>query len=338
MKNQRIVVTKLGGPECLRLVEDDAPLPDEDEVRVRVLASGVSFADLLMREGRHPERKVAPFTLGWDIVGEVDRVGDSVEGVEEGDTVAALTITGGYSRYICLPASELVIVHAGLDPAEAVCLVMDYIVAYQMLHRSVSLQSGDSVLIHGAGGGCGTALLQLGSLMGLRMFGTESERKADHVRQLGAEFIDYRNEDFVKVLQGQGGAKAVFDSVGGKNLLRSYKCLQRGGTVVFYGMTTALRGGRRNWRGTSATIYYLLSGLARNLVPDWRHVAIFSIQNRKRKHPDEYRADLTELLNLLRDKKISPTIAGRFRLEDAADAHRQMINKKVAGKYVLVND
>lgn len=287
--NRRVVVTKLGGREFMQVVEEEAPLPRVGEIRVRVQASGVSFADLLMREGRHPERKRPPFTPGWDIVGEVDRVAADVEGIRAGDTVAALTITGGYSQYVCLPASELVIVPPGLDPVEAVCLVMDYIVAYQMLHRSVSLNPGDSVLIHGAAGGCGTALLQLGSLMGLRMFGTASAAKANYLRQFGAEPIDYRNEDFVQVIRARGGVKAAFESVGGSNLSRSYRCLQRGGTVVFYGMTTALRGGRRNWRGTSATIWYLLAALAKNLLPDGRRVTFYSIQNRKRKHPDDYR-------------------------------------------------
>lgn len=336
--NRRVVVTKLGGPKFMKVIEEQAPLPASGEVCVRVLASGVSFADLLMREGRHPERKRPPFTLGWDIVGEVDRVGDNVEGIEEGDTVAALTITDGYARYICLRASELVVVPPDLDPAEAVCLVMDYIVAYQMLHRSVRLDRGDAVLIHGAAGGCGTALLQLGGLMGLQMFGTASAEKANYVRQRGAEPIDYRNEDFVMVLREHGRAKAVFESVGGKNLLRSYRCLQRGGTVVFYGMTTALRSGRRNWRGTSATVFCLLAALAKNLVPDGRRVTIYSIQNRKRKHPNDYRADLTTLFRLLQTRQIRPTVAKRFRLEDAARAHELMTEKTAPGKFVLVTE
>ena len=101
-------------------------------------------------------------------------------------------------------------------------------------------------------------------------------------------------------------------------------------------MTTALRGGHRNWRGTTATTYYLLSGLARNLWPDGRHVAIYSIQNRKRKHPEEYREDLTTLFGLLREKKITPTIAERFKLQDAARAHQLMTKKTKPGKFVIV--
>ncbi len=336
MKNQRIVVARFGGPDCLRVCEEDAPLPGEDEVRVKVLAAGVSFADLLMREGRHPERRRPPFTLGWDMIGRADLVGKNVSTINQGDTVAALTVTGGYSRYICLAPEALVVVPPDIDPVKAVCLVMDYIVAFQMLHRSVDLKAGENILIHGAAGGCGTALLQLGALMELRMFGTASAGKADYVRSFGAQPIDYRNDDFVKVLRNQGNAKAVFDSVGGTNLMRSYRCLQRGGTLVFYGMTTALRNGRRNWRGTTATLLYLLAALAKNLIPDGRNVTVYSIQNRKQNHPDDYRADLTELFQLLKAKKISPTVARRFDLSEAAEAHRLMINKASPGKFVLV--
>jgi NADPH:quinone reductase-like Zn-dependent oxidoreductase len=254
MKNERVVVSQFGGPECLRIVEEDLPRPGTGEVRVRVRAAGVSFADLLMREGVHPERRRPPFTLGWDIVGRVDALGAGAEGVQEGDTVAALTTTGGYSRYLCLPADDLVMVPAGVDPALAVCLVMDYVVGYQMLHRSVSLQSGDRVLIHGASGGCGTALLQLGRQMQLKMFGTASQRNHEHVRQFGAEPIDYRAEDFVHRIRSDGKVHAVFDGVGGRDLFRSYRCLNPGGTLVFYGMTSALLGGRRTALSAARTL------------------------------------------------------------------------------------
>lgn len=336
MRNQRVVVSKFGGPECLHVIDEEASTPGNGKVRVRVLAAGVSFADLLMREGVHPERKHPPFTLGWHLIGQVDRFGKEVQGLQEGDTVAALTITGDYARYICLPATELVRVPPDVDAAAAVCLVMDYMVAYQMLHRSVRLQSGDRVLIHGASGGCGTALLQLGSLMGLRMFGTASSSKLDYVRALGGEPIDYRNDDFVQVVQNAGKVKAVFESVGGVNLFHSYRCLQRPGMLVFYGMTAVLRQGRRSWLGTASTLFSLGMALALGVVPIGGRVVLYSIQRRKRQHPEDYRQDLTELFYLLRDEKIAPMVAKRFSLEDAAQAHEFMANKTVPGKVVLL--
>jgi NADPH2:quinone reductase len=163
----RIIVTHYGGPDELQVVEEECPEPGRGEVRVRMLATGVALPDLLMREGVHPETPRLPFTPGWDLVGVVDRLGGGVSGIEPGQMVAALPISGAYAEFICLPQGELVPAPSGLDPAEAVSLVLNYITAYQILHRSAQVRPGQRVLIHGAAGGVGTALLQLGRLAGL---------------------------------------------------------------------------------------------------------------------------------------------------------------------------
>lgn len=145
VKHRRIVITHYGGPEELRIVEEDRPDPKAGEVRVKVLATGVSLPDLMMREGIHPETPRLPFTPGWDLVGVVDRLGDGVSGIEPGRIVAALPIHGAYAEYVCLPQRELVPVPAGLDPAEAVSLILNYVTAYQMLHRSAKVRPGQRV-------------------------------------------------------------------------------------------------------------------------------------------------------------------------------------------------
>src|SRR5512142_16614 len=150
MRHTRIVVTHYGGPDALRVVEEERPEPRDGEVRVRVQAAGVSLPDVMAREGVHPETPRLPFTPGWDLVGVVDRLGDGVSGVELGQVVAALPIFGAYAEFVCLPQRALVPVPAGLDPAEAVALVLNYVTAYQMLHRSAKVQAGERVLIHGA--------------------------------------------------------------------------------------------------------------------------------------------------------------------------------------------
>src|SRR5215467_2785562 len=168
----RIIVTHYGGPDALRVVEQQFFEPKTGEVRVKVLAAGVSLPDLMAREGIHPETPSVPFTPGWDLVGVVDRLGSGVSGFDPGQTVAAMPISGAYSEFVCLPRRELIPVPSGLDPAEAVSLVLNYITAYQMLHRSARVRAGQSILIHGAAGGVGTALLQLGHLASLEMYGT----------------------------------------------------------------------------------------------------------------------------------------------------------------------
>jgi len=198
MKNTRTIVTHYGGPDALQVIEEECPEPKKGEVRVKVLAAGVALPDLMAREGIHPETPRVPFTPGWDLVGLVDRLGDGVSGIEPGQTVAAMPISGAYAEFVCLPQRELVPVPSGLDAAEAVALVLNYITAYQMLHRSAKVRRGQRVLIHGAAGGVGTALLQLGRLAALEMYGTGSSRGVSAVSELGGISIDYQHEDFVK--------------------------------------------------------------------------------------------------------------------------------------------
>jgi NADPH:quinone reductase len=172
VKNTRIIVTHYGGPDALQLLEEECPEPKRGEVRVRVLAAGVSLPDVMAREGIHPETPPVPFTPGWDLIGTVDRVGQGVAGIVPGQIVAAMPISGAYAEFVSLPERELVSVPSGLDAAEGVSLILNYITAYQMLHRSAKVRAGQRVLIHGASGGVGTALLQLGRLVGLEMYGT----------------------------------------------------------------------------------------------------------------------------------------------------------------------
>ena len=153
MRHTRIIVTHYGGPDVLRVVEEECPEPKDDEVRVRVLAAGVSLPDVMAREGVHPETPRVPFTPGWDLVGVVNRLGDGISGIEPGQIVAALPIHAAYAEFVCLPQRELVPVPSGLDPAEAVSLVLNYVTAYQMLHRSARVRPGQRALIHATAGG-----------------------------------------------------------------------------------------------------------------------------------------------------------------------------------------
>jgi NADPH2:quinone reductase len=152
MKYARVIVTHYGGPDALRVIEEERPEPKKGEVRVRVLAAGVSLPDVMAREGIHPETPAVPFTPGWDLVGVVDRLGAEVTGIETGQKVAALPIHGAYAEFFCLPQRELVPVPGGLDDAEAVSLVLNYITAYQMLHRTAQVKSESAPRSFSSGG------------------------------------------------------------------------------------------------------------------------------------------------------------------------------------------
>lgn len=198
MKYQRILVSHFGPAEVMELVEEELPEPQPGQVRVKILATGIVFADIAMREGFYPIQPPVPFTPGYDMVGVVDKLGEGVSSTEVGQTVAALPVTGAYAQYICLPATELVPVPDGLDPAEALCMVLNYLTAYQIMHRDGKIKSGERILVHGAAGGVGTALLQLGRLAGAELYGTASKGKHQILSDLGATPIDYKNEDFVE--------------------------------------------------------------------------------------------------------------------------------------------
>ena len=159
MRQTKIVVTRYGGPEVITVAEQECPVPMPGEVRVKVLAAGVSLPDVLAREGVHPETPRVPYTPGWDLVGIVDQLGEGVSGFQLGQTIAAMPISGCYAQYVCLPQLKFIPVPAGLDPAETVAVILNYITAYQMLHRSAKVKPGQRVLIHGASGGVGTAFL-----------------------------------------------------------------------------------------------------------------------------------------------------------------------------------
>jgi NADPH:quinone reductase len=344
MRHTRVIVTHYGGPDALRVLEEECPEPKVGEVRVRVLAAGVSLPDIMAREGIHPETPPLPFTPGWDLVGVVDRLGGSVAGIDAGQLVAALPISGAYAEYVCLPQRELVPVPSGLDAAEAVSLILNYVTAYQMLHRSAKVRSGQRVLIHGAAGGVGSALLQLGRLAGLEMYGTCSSRGASAVSDLGGRPIDYQHQDFVQEIQritGEG-VDVVFDSMGGAHIWRSRNALRPGGTVVAYGLTGSLRGGRlasgrsggrHRFRETAIFGLYIAGGW---LLPGRKRVVPYSIQWLKRLRPALFRQDLIALLDLLKQQKIKPLIAQRFPLGEARHAHELLGKGGVTGKIVLV--
>lgn len=346
MRHTRVIVTHYGGPDALRVVEEECPEPKNGEVRLRVLAAGVALPDIMARQGIHPETPVVPYTPGWDLVGEVERLGNGVSGVEPGQIVAAMPIHGAYAEFVCLPQSELVRVPSGLDAAKAVSLVLNYITACQMLHRSAKVKPGQRVLIHGASGGVGTALLQLGRLAELQMYGTCSSRGATAVSALGGIPIDYQHQDFVKEIRRltREGVDAVFDPIGGPHLWHSREALRPGGKVVGYGTTTALRGeglgstrpGRRNrLHGIPAYALYVAGGW---LLPGRKRIVPYSIQTLKRLKPALFRQDLIALLDLLQRQKIQPLIARRFPLAEARRAQELLGEGGVIGKVVLVCD
>jgi NADPH2:quinone reductase len=333
-KNHRVVVTRRGGPELLEMIEEELPEPQAREVRVKVLAAGVSGYDIMLRRHSLPGSQSPPFTQGEDIVGLVDESGDGVSAVTQGQMVAGYARGGGYTEYICLPESELVPVPAGVDPAEAVCLVANYLTAHMMLYPAANVQRGERVLIHGAAGGVGSALLELGQLAGLEMYGTASKHNHELVSSLGATPIDYRSEDFVKrihALTGEG-VDVVFDTIGGaRHVLRSYRALSPCGRLMWFGMAATKDSGLRVIPFTLFTVMLL------KLAPGGKQVPLTpDLGEYATAHSNWYRETLAELLDLLAERRIKPVLAERIPLAEAARAHKLLEHGGFAGKVVLV--
>lgn len=247
--------------------------------------------------------------------------------------VAALPLFGGYAEFICLPASELVQVPSGLDPIDVVCLVMNYVVAYQLLHRAARVKSGERILIHSAAGGVGTALLQLGKLAELEMYGTASRSKHEFLANLGVTPIDYRTENFVErifALTGDG-VDVVFDPIGGTHIRQSYRTLHKGGRLVVYGAHTILADGKLK------AVSGLILGSILNLIPNDRAVLTYNITRPKYSQPEWCRDDLSKLFGLLAQEKIKPVIAEQIPLIEVARAHELLGKGAVTGKIVLTN-
>jgi len=249
---KRVVVDHFGGPEVLKVIEEDAPRPGPGEVRVRVLAAGVSYTDAMLRVGSYLGVPRPPFTPGYELVGVVEELGPGCSRLRVGDRIGTVTVWGADAERVCVLEANAVEVPEDLDPAEVMSLVFTHMTAYQLLHRTANAKSGETVLVHGAAGRVGTTLLELGAVAGLRMYGTASERNRAAVERLGATFIDYRTEDFlvrVRELTDGEGVDVALDGFGGTLSLRSFRALRRGGRLVVFGHSGTVANGRKSWLG-----------------------------------------------------------------------------------------
>lgn len=336
--NRVVRVRRFGGPDELEVVDASLPTAGRGEVRVRVLASSVEYTDVVIR--RHLYLQTAarrpPFVMGYDLVGEIDQLGDGVSGFQLGDRVADLTVVGSNAAYRTLRASHLTRVPAGVDPAEAAALILSWTTAYQLLHREARVRRGQRVLVQGAAGAVGQALLVLGRLAGLEQWGTARGKHAALIRDLGATPIDYQREDFTRVLPD--GFDVVFDGVGENDYRRSFAALKRGGLLCAYGYTAGVQAQRRlltilMWLARVYLWRRLLSWL-----PDGKRIRVYSINLMRARRPAWFREDLERLFGLLASRAIRPRVAERISFDEVAEAHRRLEAGGLEGKLVLCPD
>src|SRR5499427_1475097 len=334
-RNRVVQVRRFGSPNELEVVETAMPRAGRGEVRVHVLASGVEYTDTLIRRHLYPQTSLRrpPFTMGYDVVGEIDELGDGVSGFQLGDRVADMTVVGSNADYCTLRVDHLTRLPPAVDAAEAAAVILSWTTAYQLLHRAARVQRGQRVLVQGAAGAVGQALLTLGRMAGLELWGTARGEHAALIRELGATPIDYRREDFTRVLPD--GFDVVLDGIGEDGYRRSFAALRPGGLLCGYGYTANVQPQRR--------LLGILTWLARvylwrrmlSLMPGGKRIRIYSINLMRARHPAWFKEDLERLLGLLATRAIRPRVAARISFDEVAEAHRRLEAGGLDGKLVL---
>ncbi len=335
MKYHHFVATSKGGPEVLEWQEFEPGPPQPGEVAVRAEASGVLLADVLWQLGITPVGPKHPFTPGYDVVGVIEEVGPGVSGLEKGQRVAAMIQYGGYTEYAILPADRVVQVPEGVDPESAAAATTSYLTAYMLIHSEGQLIAGDVLLAHGAGGGTGSAVVEVASLAGVKVYGTASKAKHGLVEAQGGFPIDYKTQDFVAVLRSKepGGVDFVVDPIGGDVTARSLGLLKPGGKLV----STATIQSFQEGSSRLATVFGILRLPLWSLIHPGKKAYFWDVTNAAGKDLAQYRKDLATVFDLLHAGKLKPEIGEVVPLQDAPRAQQRLLDYEVQGKVVLVS-
>jgi NADPH:quinone reductase-like Zn-dependent oxidoreductase len=335
---RQVVIVRHGAPDVLQVREAPDLAAGRGDIRIAVRAAGVNFADVLARLGLYPDAPKPPVVVGYEVSGIVDAVGPDVIDHHVGDHVLALTRFGGYADQVVVPAALAFAIPNAMADADAAAIPVNYVTAFIALYRMANITAGETVLIHGAGGGVGIAATQLARLRGATIIGTASSAKHDAIRQQGVNHaIDYRQADVtseVRRLTNGRGVDVVLDPVGGRSFADSYRLLAPLGRLVVFGVSSMASGERRSlWR--------VLTTIAR--MPTFKPL---SLMNHNRGvfglnlgHLWDERRRLAEAMTLLIREvsadRLRPIVAQTFPLERAADAHRFLQSRSNIGKVVL---
>ncbi len=323
-----VMVTKKGGPEVLQVVELPIEHPGPGQVLVRVRAAGVGSTDLLMIAGNYLYAPKIPMVPGYEIAGVVEEIGTGVTGFEIGQRVAALTVHGGFAELLLRSADEFISIPEGVSDRDAAVVVLNYVTAWQMIHRVAKVQAGQTALVTGAAGGVGTATLQLLKLAGVKAYGAASARKHGVVRSLGATPIDYqagRLDRLARTLEPKG-VDYAFDAVGGANIGLCIGAARRGGMVVGFGFVGAAGTLAKGAMFANLFVGARLRG---------RRGEFYGITMLYRKDHGPLREDLPKIFALLIEKKIDPLVTRTFPLLEARKAMEFLATGSVEGKIVL---
>jgi NADPH:quinone reductase-like Zn-dependent oxidoreductase len=334
---RQAVIPRHGNADVFEMRESADPVPGDGQIRVRVRAAGVNFADILARIGLYPDAPKPPLVVGYEVAGVVDAVGPGVTNPHEGDRVVALTRFGGYADCVVVPASQVYRCPERLSDAEAAAVPVTYLTAAIALYRMAAITAGETVLVHNAGGGLGIAATQLARLRRATVFGTASAGKHDALRSFGVDHaIDYRHgnvEAEVSRLTRGRGVDVILDPIGGPSFAASYRMLAPLGRLVMLGISS-MSGEKRNALRVLRSWWAMKPFGALSLMN--RNAGVFGLNVG---HLWEERRQLQPLMDLLMSElsagRLEPIVARTFPLERVADAHRFIQSRSNIGKVVL---
>ena len=335
---RQAVIPRYGPPDVFQIRESPDPVPGDGDIRVRVRAAGINYADILSRLGLYPDAPKPPVVVGYEVAGNVDQTGPGVTRFALGDRILALTPFGGYSDTVVIPSRYAFPVPTDLSDAEAAAIPVNYLTAALALYRMAALKAGETVLIHNAGGGVGVAAAQLAHLRRATVIGTASAFKHAALRSFGVEHtIDYRHADLAnevrRITHGRG-VDVILDPIGGRSFMNSYRLLAPLGRLVVFGLSAAVRGEQRNmWHAFRAWLstprFNPLSLINRN-----RGVFGLHLGHLWDEHV-QLAALMSTILNEVSAERLKPVVAKTFPLERVADAHRFIQQRMNIGKVIL---
>ena len=335
---KQVWIPKIGEPEVLELREAPDPEPGAGEVRIRVEASGVNFADILARMGLYPDSPRLPAVVGYEVAGVVDGVGEGVEDCHDGDRVVCMTRFGGYSDVVCVPQAAVRAIPDDLGFEDAASIPVNYLTAWLMLVRLGNVRAGERVLVHACAGGVGLAAVQICRHFGAEVIGTASAGKHERLREMGVSAcIDYRTQDFegeVGILTSGRGVDIALDAVGGASFAKSYRCLASLGRLFVFGASSLAPGTKRSIPAALGGFLRMPSFKPLNLMSQNRGVFGVNVGHLWDRG-EEMTAMLGEIVDLFADGTFKPVVDQTFPFADAAAAHRYIQERRNFGKVVL---
>ncbi|MFZ1396154.1 MAG: medium chain dehydrogenase/reductase family protein [Candidatus Promineifilaceae bacterium] len=336
---QQIWIQKAGPPEVLQLQDGPDPIPRSGEVRIRVEAVGVNFADILGRLGLYPDAPGLPYVPGYEVSGKIDLLGQGVPDFREGDAVFALTQFGGYSNVVCVPYKQVFKRLDWMNAQDGAAIPLTYLTAYMMLVVMGSVQAGDKVLVHGAAGGVGLAVLDLCRILGVETFGTASPEKHEYLLAHGLNHaIDYRNQDYERVvmdLTGGKGVHVVLDPLGGIHWPKNYRLLLPSGRLIHFGASSLATGKRRSWWSVFRGMVMLPFYTPLKLMNDNKAVIGVNL-GQMWEHAGMMRPWMKQIVAWYDDALFRPKIDRTFSFADVAVAHHYLQDRKNIGKVLLL--